>query len=125
MISPETRAQIRRHFYAEHWKIGTIARELGVHPDTVTFAVRDTGIGIAAADVPHIFERFWRADRARSRMSERGGFGLGLAISQWIAQAHGGTLTASSRLGRGSLFTVTLPLEKSTDGQIDGREIDG
>jgi signal transduction histidine kinase len=43
-------------------------------------------------------------------MSERGGFGLGLAISQWIAQAHGGTLTASSRLGRGSLFTVTLPL---------------
>ena len=66
---------------------------LGRIPTTVTFAVRDTGIGIAAADVPYIFERFWRADRARSRMSERGGFGLGLAISQWIAQAHGGTLT--------------------------------
>ena len=54
--------------------------------------MRDTGIGIAAADLPYIFERFWRADRARSRLSERGGFGLGLAISQWIAQAHGGTL---------------------------------
>jgi signal transduction histidine kinase len=89
---------------------GKVEIGLGVHPDTVTFAVRDTGIGIAAADVPHIFERFWRADRARSRMSERGGFGLGLAISQWIAHAHGGTLTASSRLGRGSMFTVTLPL---------------
>ena len=89
---------------------GKVDIGLGVHPDNVTFAVRDTGIGIAAADVPYIFERFWRADRARSRMSERGGFGLGLAISQWIAQAHGGTLTASSRLGKGSLFTVTLPL---------------
>jgi two-component system OmpR family sensor kinase len=89
---------------------GKVELGVGLHPDNVTFAVRDTGIGIAAADVPHVFERFWRADRARSRMSERGGFGLGLAISQWIAQAHGGTLTASSRLGRGSLFTVTLPL---------------
>ena len=92
---------------------GKVDIGLGVHPENVTFAVRDTGIGIAAADVPYIFERFWRVDRVRSRMSERGGFGLGLAISQWIAQAHGGTLTASSRLGRGSLFTVTLPLPKS------------
>ena len=89
---------------------GKVELGLGRHPDNVTFAVRDTGIGISAADFPHVFERFWRADRVRSRMSERGGFGLGLAISQWIAQAHGGTLTASSRLGRGSLFTVTLPL---------------
>jgi signal transduction histidine kinase len=94
---------------------GKVELGLGRHPDNVTFAVRDTGIGISAADFPHIFERFWRADRVRSRMSERGGFGLGLAISQWIAQAHGGTLTASSRLGRGSLFTVTLPL--GGDGQ--------
>ena len=94
---------------------GKVELGVGRHPDNVTFAVRDTGIGISAADFPHIFERFWRADRVRSRMSERGGFGLGLAISQWIAQAHGGTLTASSRLGRGSLFTVTLPLVN--DGQ--------
>jgi len=94
---------------------GRVELGLGRHPDNVTFAVRDTGIGISAADFPHIFERFWRADRVRSRMSERGGFGLGLAISQWIAQAHGGSLTASSRLGRGSLFTVTLPL--GADGQ--------
>ena len=84
----------------------------------VGFAVRDTGVGIAAADLPHIFDRFWRADKARSRLaaadlrgtSERGGFGLGLAIAQWIAHAHGGTLTAQSRLGRGSIFTVLLPV---------------
>lgn len=90
---------------------GRVDIGLGRHPDNVTFAVRDTGLGIAAADLPHVFERFWRADRARSRTAERGGFGLGLAISQWIAQAHGGTLTVQSRLGKGSLFTLTLPLD--------------
>jgi signal transduction histidine kinase len=63
-----------------------------------------------------VFDRFWRADRARSRASERGGFGLGLAISQWIAQAHGGRVTAQSRLGRGSVFTVVLPMLVFADG---------
>ena len=85
----------------------------------VIFTVRDTGIGIAAADVPHIFERFWRADRVRSRASERGGFGLGLAICQWIAQAHDGTLTVQSRLGRGTTFTATLPLAPTADPQLE------
>ena len=82
----------------------------------VLFTVRDTGIGIAAADLPYIFDRFWRADRARSRrigagetLSERGGFGLGLAISQWIAQAHGGTLEVESAVGAGTTFTLTVP----------------
>jgi signal transduction histidine kinase len=78
--------------------------------DEIAFSVRDSGIGISAADLSHVFDRFWRADRARSRASERGGFGLGLAISQWIAQAHGGRIAVTSRLGRGSTFTVTLPL---------------
>jgi len=77
--------------------------------DEIAIAVRDTGIGIAASDLPHVFDRFWRADRARSRASERAGFGLGLSISQWIVQAHGGTITAQSRLGRGTVFTVVLP----------------
>jgi len=92
--------------------------------DEVGFTVRDTGVGIAAADLPHVFDRFWRADRARSRrvMGDGnttipgGGFGLGLAIAQWIAQAHGGTLTAQSRLGRGSIFTVLFPVSMADSG---------
>jgi len=78
--------------------------------DEITITVRDTGIGIAANDLAHVFDRFWRADRVRSRASERGGFGLGLAIAQWIVQAHGGTIAVQSRLGRGSMFTVVLPI---------------
>ena len=97
---------------------GRVDIGLGRHPDHAAFVVRDTGIGIAAADIPYVFDRFWRADRVRSRHIARGsdgegsggGSGLGLAISQWIAQAHGGALTVTSRLGKGSLFTVTLPL---------------
>jgi signal transduction histidine kinase len=87
--------------------------------DEVALTVRDTGIGISASDLPHVFERFWRADRVRSRRAasgdgawglDRGGFGLGLSIAQWIVQAHGGSLSVQSRLGRGSLFTVILPV---------------
>lgn len=85
----------------------SLSRRVG---DEVTFSVRDSGIGVSAADLPYVFDRFWRADRARSRGAERSGFGLGLAISQWIAQAHGGRVTAQSRLGRGSVFTVVLPI---------------
>ena len=89
---------------------GSVEMSLVAHDRTVAFTVRDTGMGISAADLPHIFERFYRADRARSRSAERGGFGLGLAISQWIAEAHGGTIAVRSRLGRGTTFTVTLPV---------------
>jgi signal transduction histidine kinase len=96
---------------------GTVEVTLRRKDGEVQFAVKDSGIGIAAADLPYIFERFWRADRARSRMSERGGFGLGLAISQWIAQAHGGTLTVQSRLHRGSTFTVSLPTARPVTPQ--------
>ena len=88
---------------------GTVELSLSTEQGAAVLTVKDTGMGIAAADLPFIFERFWRADRARSRKSGRGGTGLGLAISQYIAQAHGGTLTAQSRLGRGSTFTLTLP----------------
>ena len=89
---------------------GSVELSLVAHDRSVAFTVRDTGMGISAADLPHIFERFYRADRARSRSAERGGFGLGLAISQWIAEAHGGTISVRSRLGRGTTFTVTLPV---------------
>ena len=66
--------------------------------------MRDTGIGIAPGDLPHIFDRFWRADPARSRTGERPGTGLGLAITKWIAEAHGGSITVQSRPGRGTVF---------------------
>jgi two-component system, OmpR family, sensor kinase len=86
-------------------------------PEEIAIAVRDTGIGISAGDQAHIFDRFWRADRARSRASERGGFGLGLSIAQWIVQAHGGSINVQSRLGRGSIFTVSLPVVPSARAQ--------
>jgi two-component system OmpR family sensor kinase len=88
------------------------------HERTAAFNVRDSGIGISAADLPYVFERFYRADRARSRHSERGGFGLGLAIAQYIAEAHGGTISVRSRLTRGSTFTVTLPLYDGHAGSV-------
>ena len=88
---------------------GTISLSLEEDGDWVTFVVRDTGVGIAAGDLPHIFERFWRADPARSRTGARPGTGLGLAITKWIAEAHGGSITVQSRPGRGSIFTVRLP----------------
>jgi signal transduction histidine kinase len=100
---------------------GIVELSLTCHDRSVAFSVRDTGVGISAADLPHIFERFYRADRARSRTPERGGFGLGLAISQWIAEAHGGSISVRSRLGRGSTFTVTLPaIEDAVTGAKRG-----
>jgi signal transduction histidine kinase len=88
---------------------GTVTVRLVDGADSVTIAVHDTGIGVAPGDLPNVFERFWRADIARSRTGEHPGTGLGLAISRWIAEAHGGTISAQSRPGRGSTFTVVLP----------------
>jgi two-component system, OmpR family, sensor kinase len=69
--------------------------------------VRDTGLGIAPEDLPHIFERFYRADAARDRYAA--GSGLGLAIADGVVQAHGGTITAESEPGAGTTFTIELP----------------
>lgn len=77
--------------------------------EDVVIKVKDSGMGIAPGDLPYIFERFWRADPARSRTGARPGAGLGLAISRWIAEAHGGMIEVQSRPGRGTTFTVTLP----------------
>ena len=81
---------------------------LEVREGAATGTVRDDGIGIAAEDLPHIFDRFYRVDRARSRA--QGGSGLGLAIGRWIAESHAGSITVTSEPGRGSVFTVRLPL---------------
>jgi two-component system sensor histidine kinase BaeS len=73
----------------------------------VTIAVADTGTGISPADLPHIFERFWRADRVRSR--ETGGTGLGLTIARQIADEHNARLDVQSEVGHGSVFTIRFP----------------
>lgn len=74
-------------------------------------AIEDSGIGIAPEDLPHIFERFYRTDPARSQTT--GGSGLGLSIVDWIIHAHGGSMRVESEAGRGSTFTVILPLANS------------
>jgi signal transduction histidine kinase len=71
-------------------------------------SVRDTGMGIDAADVPHVFERFYRADRSRNRHA--GGAGLGLAIVKKVVEDHGGTVECHSTVGEGTEFLVRLPL---------------
>ena len=75
--------------------------------NAVEIEVTDTGVGIAPQDLPHVFDRFYRGDKARSRAN--GGAGLGLAIAHWIVQAHHGKISASSTLGVGTKFQVLLP----------------
>jgi heavy metal sensor kinase len=84
-------------------RISLALQRNGTHAE---IRVRDTGIGISEADLPHIFERFYRADKARSR--ELGGTGLGLSIGRWIADAHGGKIKVESSTN-GSVFLVLIP----------------
>jgi two-component system phosphate regulon sensor histidine kinase PhoR len=77
--------------------------------DKLQISVSDSGIGIPHEDLPHVFERFFRVDRARSRQS--GGTGLGLSITKHLVEMHKGHITVSSELERGSTFLITLPLK--------------
>ena len=81
--------------------------------DEIALSVSDTGPGISETDLPRVFERFYRADKARSR--EMGGTGLGLSIVKHIAQMHGGRVEAESKLGRGTTIRVLLPLNGAAD----------
>ncbi len=73
-------------------------------------AISDTGVGIPPEHLPHIFERFYRVDKARSRAE--GGVGLGLAIAKYIAESHGGKIELESQVGKGTTFNITIPLKK-------------
>ena len=90
---------------------GKIAMSLANGAGSARIEIRDSGIGISEKDLPHIFERFYRADQARSR--EPGGSGLGLAIARWIVDLHGGLIEAESKLGGGSVFKISLPVASS------------
>jgi two-component system, OmpR family, heavy metal sensor histidine kinase CusS len=87
---------------------GSVELALETKDETAVIAVRDSGIGISNEDRLRIFERFYRADKARSR--ELGGAGLGLAIAQWIVEQHRGSITVVSSPGKGSEFIVELPM---------------
>ena len=87
---------------------GNISGSLSRRKQTAVVAISDTGIGIPPEHLPHIFERFYRVDKARSRA--QGGSGLGLAIAKSIAEVHGGEITVESQVGKGSTFQVTLPI---------------
>lgn len=89
---------------------GTVRLGGGVAGAELLLWVADTGAGIAAEDVPHLFERFYRADKSRRR--ETGGSGLGLAIAKRLVGLHGGRIWATSELGRGTTLWVALPLDK-------------
>jgi two-component system sensor histidine kinase BaeS len=90
---------------------GTVAVRVDHTATGVTFAVADTGTGIEAEHLPHLFDRFYRADVSRSR--ETGGSGLGLAIVRHLAEAHGGRVSVESTVGVGSTFTLVLPVRNS------------
>lgn len=89
-------------------RAGTQAEETKISVPQVWVAVTDTGVGIAPQDLPHIFERFWRADRSRNQHT--GGTGIGLAISKRLIELQGGQIEVESQLGVGSTFRFYLPL---------------
>ena len=93
---------------------GAVKVELSARDGFAITSVSDTGIGIASGDLGHVFDRFWRADRARSR--EQGGAGLGLSIAKWIVEAHRGSIDVRSDLGKGSSFLIRIPLKPGAAG---------
>jgi heavy metal sensor kinase len=90
---------------------GRVTMSLSKDDTWVKIAVQDTGIGIEAENIPNLFDRFYRVDKARSR--DAGGTGLGLAIARSVVEAHNGKITVESQLGKGSTFTVWLPLAET------------
>ncbi|MCX6023949.1 MAG: ATP-binding protein, partial [Chloroflexi bacterium] len=86
---------------------GTITVSVSIERTMAVLSVKDTGRGVAPEHLPHVFDRFYRTDAART--SEDGGAGLGLAIAKWITEAHDGTIAVTSTVGQGTVFSVRLP----------------
>ena len=97
-----------------------ILLNLIVHDHWVQISVRDEGPGIKKQDLEHLFERFYRGDKARTRNKKQAGFGLGLTIAYWIVRNHGGRIDVETEEGKGSTFTVWLPVSQ---GEIPTRPL--
>lgn len=91
---------------------GTVTLEVGSTLHSAVLKVTDEGIGISREDAAKVFERFFRVDKARSRQSKSGGFGLGLSIAKKIVTVHNGDISAAPREPKGTCFTVKLPLSR-------------
>ena len=119
-LDPDRMGQVLRNLLSNalrhtpaHGEIRLSAARSG---ESVEMRVSDTGPGIAPEDLPHVFERLYRADRSRTR--ESGGSGLGLAIARSIVASHGGTIAAESRPGQGTTIVIRLPLgDRATRGE--------
>lgn len=94
---------------------GTITMGCSAEKNACVLTMKDTGDGISPEDLPRIFDRFYRADKARQ--SEAGGHGLGLSIARIIVVAHGGKIRVRSKLGEGTMFTVEIPYEQKSSGE--------
>ena len=105
------------------WVIVTLDR----NRTEMIISVRDTGIGIAKEDIPRIFSRFWRSDASRERVS--GGLGVGLALTKEIVDKHNGSINVESELGKGTTFTLRIPLSRkrtsATTRDASGEELIG
>lgn len=95
--------------YAPNGEVAVALQKTETH---ASIRISDTGPGIPAEDLPFIFERFYRADKSRSRSHGPKGFGLGLSIAYWIVRNHGGWIDVTSQVGQGTVFTVCLPLSE-------------
>jgi two-component system, OmpR family, sensor kinase len=89
---------------------GDIVLSLSKSDNQAKLTISDTGPGIPAEDLPHVFERFYRGEKSRSRSLDGKGFGLGLSIAYWIIKNHNGRIDVNSHEGRGTTFCIWLPL---------------
>lgn len=99
---------------------GKVVVNLSKEEGQAYFSVKDNGAGIPAADLPHVFERFYRGDKSRARSKDGAGFGLGLSIAYWIVRNHEGEIEVRSKMNKGSTFTVRFPLAGKDCAEVTG-----